>query len=324
MCVIEMAVTDLVDWVLDKTVVPGYSRIGPRIRRSWWPADPAPDSLLGKRVLITGATSGIGMAAAARVAALGATVHLLGRDSERTERSAREVRAAVPDARVETEQCDVANLADVRSFSAQFASRVDHLHGLLHNAGVMNSTRQETEEGHEVALATHVLGPFLLTRLLRDVLAADGDARVIFMSSGGMYAGAIHPDDFEYRSGTYSATTAYARTKRMQVVLAELLAEHLRTAGIAVHSMHPGWVDTPGVRSHLPRFRALTRPLLRDNAGGADTLVWLTSAPEASRSTGLFWHDRRARPTSFGPSSNETEHQRTALWEMCRSTTESP
>ena len=94
------------------------------------------------------------------------------------------------------------------------------------------------------------------------------------MSSGGMYAQRL-TDDVEFRDDSYSGTAAYARTKRMQVVLAHMWAYRLADAGVAVHAMHPGWVDTPGVRTYLSTFRALTRPVIRTADQGADTLVWL-------------------------------------------------
>ena len=90
---------------------------------------------------------------------------------------------------------------------------------LVHNAGVMPPERQETADGHEVALATHVLGPLLLTELLRPVLRGRERSRVVLVSSGGMYAQKLPAHDPEYLNGSYSGTTAYARTKRMQVAL---------------------------------------------------------------------------------------------------------
>lgn len=316
-----MGVTDLLDRSIDRTVVLGYTRLGFALRKQWWPAGPSPGTLTGRKVLVTGATSGIGQAAAMGLARLGATVHVLGRDRERTARTAQHVVDRVPGAHVEAEVCDVSSLDAVRAFGEEFSTRVERLHALLHNAGTMTRQRTDTSEGHELTLATHVLGPFLLTALLTESLRADGDARVVFTSSGGMYAESLHADDPQYERGTYSGTTAYARTKRMQVSLAEMWAEHLRSEAIAVHSMHPGWVDTPGVQQSLPRFRSLTRALLRNDEQGADTLVWLSAAAEATSRTGLFWHDRRPRPTDYGGWPRQTETERRQLWDFCARTT---
>ena len=310
----RVPVTTGLDWLLDKAVLPGYSAIGPRLRRRWWPADPAPGCLTGRRALVTGATSGLGTATAVGLARLGATVHLLGRDAGRTDQTREDVAAQVAGANLVAEVCDVSDLRAVRDFSADLLARVDDLHVLVHNAGVMPPERSESAQGHELALATHVLGPFAMTALLHPALQADGDARVVWVSSGGMYGQRLEADDLEYTQGSYSPVTAYARTKRMQVVLAEQLAARWAGSGVSVHSMHPGWVDTPGIAASLPRFHRLTGPLLRDPAGGADTVVWLAAAPEVG--TGLFWHDRRPRPTAYGPWQREPAGARDRLWQQ--------
>ena len=199
------------------------------------------------------------------------------------------------------EVCDVSDLDAVRAWCADLAGRVDALHGLVHNAGVMPPERTESPQGHEMTLACHVLGPHLMTSLLRDLLVA-GPASVVWMSSGGMYGASLHArdaDDLEFRRGEYDGVQAYARTKRMQVVLADAWAETLRGTGALVESMHPGWATTPGVTSSLPRFDRLTRRVQRTPADGADTAVWLVATrPESGPQH--FWHDRRQRPTTIG------------------------
>jgi dehydrogenase/reductase SDR family member 12 len=109
----------------------------------------------------------------------------------------------------------------------------------------------------------------------------------------------------------------YARHKRAQVVLTELWAERLAERGVRVHSMHPGWVDTPGLERSLPRFRSALRPLLRTPEQGADTIVWLGAAPEPAESSGRFWHDRAERPTHLLPRTRETPEERRRLWGEC-------
>ena len=109
----------------------------------------------------------------------------------------------------------------------------------------------------------------------------------------------------------------YARTKRAQVILTELWAKRLAGTGVVVHAMHPGWADTPGVASSLPRFHRLTGPLLRSPEQGADTIVWLGAAAEPGESSGGFWHDRRRRPTHRVPWTRETPEDRERLWREC-------
>ena len=127
----------------------------------------------------------------------------------------------------------------------------------------------------------------------------------------------VRADDPDYRTGDYSPTTAYARSKRWQVEMAPLLGERWTPDGITVATMHPGWADTPGVQESLPRFRSITRPVLRDDAQGADTSVWL-SAVEPAPPTGRFWHDRVERPTSLLPSTRPSDDVRATAWAWLR------
>ncbi len=321
--ILRPPVTALLDTALDSSVVPGYSRLGYLIRRgSWAQGDPRPGALHGKTALVTGANSGIGKATSTGMARLGATVLMTVRNRERGDQARREVLAEMPDADLRVEMCDVSNLgAAVRSFAADLTGRGQQLDVLVHNAGALPESRTESEEGHEVTLATHVLGPLLLTEQLTPALAASTDARVIFVSSGGMYTQALPVTDPEYRDGQYRGATAYARSKRMQVALLPVLADRWAATNITVHAMHPGWADTPGVASSLPGFHRLTGPLLRTPAEGADTIIWLAATSPAPPS-GQFWHDRRTRPTHYLPHTGESAHDRAQFWQFCTEATD--
>lgn len=310
-------VTDALDTVLDKSVVLGYTSFGPRLRRRWWPADPDAGALVGRRVVVTGASGGLGEATAVGLARLGASVHLVGRTAERLAAAADRIRHAVPGTRVVEDVCDVSDLDAVRAYAERLRQDHTSLDALVHCAGVLPAQRQESAQGHESTLATHVLGPLLLTRLLRPLLASSDDPRVVVVSSGGMYTAPLDATiagDLEYRDGDYDGVRAYARTKRLQVVLAEELADELREDSIAVNSMHPGWADTPGVTDALPRFASLLGPFLRTPEDGADTIVWLVAAPGGRRRSGLFWCDRRPRPTTFLPGREEDVQARRRVW----------
>ena len=291
-------VTGILDAAMDRALVLGYTRIGSGLRRHWWPADPAPDALVGKRVLVTGATAGIGLEMARAFAALGATVHLLGRNAAKVRHCVADIATQVPGADVVGEVCDVSDLDAVKAWSTEFANRVPALDGLVHNAGLMPKDRFVTPQGHELQFATHILGPHLMTERLLPLLRAARGASVVFVSSGGMYSAPLVVDDLE-SDRDYNGVRTYARTKRMQVVLADAWAHRLAGGDVKVESMHPGWVDTPGVAEYLPRFRVITRPLLREVADGADTAVWLVATRPPSK-PGHFWHDRAQRPTTFG------------------------
>ncbi|GLY50237.1 SDR family NAD(P)-dependent oxidoreductase [Lentzea sp. NBRC 102530] len=300
------ALLGVLDTVADRLVVPGYSRWGLLLRRRGW--DDLP-SLRGRRAVVTGAASGIGKATALGLARLGADVVLVVRDELKGATARADVLAAVPGATVVVRHCDLSNLASVREFASSL--EFDRVDVLVHNAGVLPSERTETSDGHELTFATHVVGPLLLTDLLRPKLAG---GRVIFVSSGGMYTQRLPVDDPEYRSGTYRGATAYARTKRMQVTLAPLLTSRYAQDEIAVHAMHPGWADTPGVASSLPGFHRLTKTFLRTPEEGADTILWLAATAQPA---GRFWHDRRERPTHLLPTTRSEDV--VAFWQYCTS-----
>ncbi len=307
----------LLDKALDWTVLPGYSRIGYGVRERLW-NDPRPeDRLAGWSIAITGATSGIGAAAAERFARGGATVHLVARDRGRGEDMRARISERTGSDRLELHLCDVSSLASVREFASRFRTEHDELHVLVNNAGAMPPERTLTDEGFELTFATNVLGPFLLTNLLLAVLRRGAPSRVINVSSGGMYTQRLRVDDLELSGRDYDPPTFYAHSKRCEVALTEVWAERLRGSGVGVHAMHPGWADTPGVRTSLPRFRRLMGPLLRDADQAADTIVWLASASEPAENPGLFWHDRAPRPANRVPWTRESAAERERLWEQC-------
>ena len=300
------------DTTLDLTVAGGYSRLGYALRK------PGFQHILprmdGKVVGVTGATSGIGLAAARGFAALGATVHLIVRSAERGKTARQEIREENVHADVRVALCDLSSLASARRLAERWEGRLDVL---VHNAGVLTERRELSVDGIELTFATNVLGPFALTRLLRGALVDSAPARVINVSSGGMYGQRLAADDLQSEHGEWSGVRAYARSKRAEVVLAELWAQRLSGTGVVVHAMHPGWVETPGLRDSLPGFRRLTKPILRTPEQGADTIVWLGAAEEPLRTSGGFWHDRRRRPRHLVPWTRETAAERERLWQAC-------
>jgi NAD(P)-dependent dehydrogenase (short-subunit alcohol dehydrogenase family) len=263
---------------------------------------------------VTGASSGLGIATAEGLAALGARVHLVVRDEAKGARVRDEIAERRPDASLRLWRCDVGDVEDVRRFAADVAAELPSIHAVVHNAGVMPPERTESAQGHELSMAVHVVGPVVMTEALRPQLAG---GRVVLVSSGGMYGQALRADDPEYRRGDYSPTTSYARSKRMQVEMLPLLADRWSLDGITAAAMHPGWADTPGVQESLPRFRSVTRPVLRDDAQGADTSVWLVGT-EPTPPTGRFWHDRVERPVHLLPTTRAGEEARATAWAWLR------
>ena len=309
-------ISPLLDGVLDRTVVAGYTNVGYRIRSRGWSTSELPQ-MAGTVVLITGASSGLGFAAAEGFARLNATVWLAVRSPERGEQARARIAERSGNGDVHTGHCDLSSLESVHRFARGFEDRGSRLDVLVNNASVMPRERSVSADGIELTLATNVVGPFLLTNLLIPLLQTSVPARIINVSSGGMYTQRIRVNDLQSERGQFDGPTVYARTKRAQVILTEVWANRLAGTGVVVHAMHPGWSDTPGLRSSLPRFYTATRLLLRTPGQGADTIVWLGAAAEPGHSSGRFWHDRRQRPTHLLPRTRETPRERERLWAQC-------
>ncbi len=301
------------DDLLDRTVVGSFTNVGHAVRSLGW-NDELP-SMHGKVVVVTGATSGLGRAAAEWLADLGAGVRLVGRSPDRLEQTREHIRSATGNHDLVGYAADLSSMEQVRRLAGELLEAEPRIDVLVNNAGALINERRETEEGNELTLATNLLGHFLLTNLLIPRLEASAPARIINVSSGGMYTQRIRVRDLQYARGKYNGSMAYARAKRGQVILTELWAEKLAGRGIVVNAMHPGWADTPGVEKSLPLFRKLTRPFLRTPKQGTDTIVWLAASREAAEVTGRFWLDRRPRPTHRLRSTVEDPADREALWD---------
>ena len=301
--------------IVDPTIALSFDRTGFRIHALTFDPSDFDVDLSGRRCLVTGGNSGLGYETALALARLGGTVVLLCRNAERGAAAAGAIRTATGNPHVSVEALDVASLASVRMVAARLRS--EPVDVLIHNAGLLPAERVETADGLELTFATHVVGPFLLTAMLRDALVASRDGRVIWVSSGGMYTQKLDLGDVGWRTRPYDGVKAYAETKRAQVVLSELWAEELRGSGVVVNAMHPGWADTPGVRTSLPGFHRIARSLLRTPAEGADTIVWLAASARGREHTGRFFLDRTPRRTHFLPFTRERVEERAALWCLC-------
>jgi dehydrogenase/reductase SDR family protein 12 len=291
-----------VDALLEATILASWSRSGYRIRRRLcqWP-DIESYSMEGKVVVISGATSGIGRSVAETLARQGARLWLLVRDQKRGQAVRDEIASASGNSDIHVVVADLGDFEQVRDAAARVADRETAVDVVIHLAGVLPARRLETAAGVELTLATHLLGPWVLTTSLRPLLAAADSSRVLWMSSGGMYSQRLDLDRIEMAAADYKGATAYARAKRAQVVLAQESSKDFMMDGVTVHALHPGWVDTPILSNNLPGFYKTMRRALRAPEEGADTQVWLAVAAEAAQTTGDFWLDRRRRRTVYLP-----------------------
>ena len=312
----------LIDGALEATVVLSFTDIGPMIRKrlfDW--QDLSELRMDGRVVLVTGATSGLGLATAQQLARMGSAVRLLVRDATRGAGARDRILQGAPGADVGLYTADMGDLASVRAAVAQILEREARLDVLVNNAGALLPERRSSVDGFEMTFVTMALGPFVLTNglvpLLERTASIDGRTRVINIASGGMYTQGLHLDDLQMEKEQYRGSIAYARAKRALVVLTELWARRWRDRGIVAHAMHPGWADTPGIESGLPRFRRIVGARLRTADEGADTIVWLAASEAGVRTTGRFWLDRRPRSTEHLPGTKVTPSDAERLWRAC-------
>ncbi|MDH3226892.1 MAG: SDR family NAD(P)-dependent oxidoreductase, partial [Thermoleophilia bacterium] len=283
--------------VIEAPIITSFTRIGSGIRRrldDWTDLDSY--ELTGRTIVLTGATSGLGLAAAEQLARCAASVVLVGRTPAKTSRVRDQLAAATGNEGLTTANADMGDLDAVRTLGEELADRHDRIDVLVHNAGALSAERRESPQGIEATVASQVVGPFLLTTLLLEPLRAGSPGRVLTMSSGGMYSAGLTVDGLQMDEHSYNGTKQYALAKRAQVTLNAMWAERVDRDEIVFHALHPGWADTPGVAKSLPTFRRVVGPLLRSPAEGADTLVWLAADDgDPLSSSGDFWHDRRRR-----------------------------
>ncbi len=291
---------------MGKLSIAGFTNLGYRLHSKDF--NPIDSDMTDQTVVITGGTGGIGRAAAEALSRLGAKVIVV----SRTQAKLDEVAASIGE-RTRTIKADLSLMSEVRRV-AGLLEEEPRIDVLINNVGVLIPERQETDEGLEKTLAVDLAGHFLLTNLLMPKLVGSAPARVINVTSGGMYSERIRPDDLEFEHGTYTGTAAYARAKRGQVILTEMWADRLEGSGVSFHSMHPGWARTDGVANSLPTFNLMMSPLLRSPEQGADTVIWLAASHEPAETTGKFWFDRKEAPTHMLESTKETQAERDELW----------
>ncbi len=303
---------------LDAAVVPGFSKIGYAIRKrlgNWQPISGF--NLRGKTIVITGPTSGLGEQVARQLAATGANLVLVARNEEKCARVIDEIAPLCTGSKPVFVRAEMGDLESVRSACAAIQQQFTHIDVLIHNAGALLNTRQVSPQGIEQTIASHVVGPFLMTTLLLPLM---NGGRVVTVSSGGMYSSGLSAFDkgetLEMPAHKYGGSKQYAIAKRAQVTLTEMWAT--REPQTEFVSMHPGWADTPGVQESIPGFRRVTAPILRTASEGADTISWLAAVNPLPGASGTFWSDREIRPTHKTPQSKklDTEVNRQSLWQQ--------
>ncbi len=241
-------------------------------------------------VLITGATRGIGRAAALELASAGAEVALVGRDRERVRAVAEQIRSSGVQAPVHEHVADLTLMADVRALAADARERYEHIDVLANNAGAVFASRQLTSEGLERTFALNHLAPFLLTNLLRDRLVG---SRVITTSSDAHLAGLLDLYDLQ-SAKSYAAMRVYGTTKLCNILFTRELAR--RAGELRANCFHPGVVRTGFAKNDISLLRigvTLGAPFLRSPKRGARSLVWLATADAAGALSGEYVFDEK-------------------------------
>jgi dehydrogenase/reductase SDR family member 12 len=309
------------DGLLEWSVVGSFTSIGHKVRSRHW--DPIPDGALDDQVvIITGATSGIGKKLATEAARLGARIRFIARNREKSEDLRNKLIDLSPHGDIAYYIADLSIMSDIATVSGRVLDNEPRIDVLINNVVVLPQERTETSEGLELAYATDLVGPFLLTNRLKDRMIDSAPARIINMISGGMYTQSLELDDPNYENGEYHGSVAYARAKRGLMVLTKMWSDQLAATGVTANAAHPGWVNTAGVRDSLPGFYRIARPLLRTAEQGADTVLWLATSSEGGRRSGKLWHDRATRTEYRLKRTIETSAERNQLWTQLSATVE--
>lgn len=257
-------------------------------------------NLTGKRVFITGATSGLGKETVRAMAAKGAVVVLAGRSEDTLNAAVQEITAAHPDAQLETIICDLGSLESVRACGAEARERFEKIDLLINNAGVMATPKTHTADGFENQFGTNHLGHFVLTKELMPLVKAGRDKRIVNLSSRGHQIAPVHLGDPNFENRDYDPFLSYGHSKTANVLFSVGLEQRFADKGIHAYAVHPGGINTnlgrhmdeqmreglmASIQANDPDFQ------WKDEAQGAATSCWAATAEELEGKGGVYCED---------------------------------
>jgi NAD(P)-dependent dehydrogenase (short-subunit alcohol dehydrogenase family) len=257
--------------------------------------------MTGKTVLITGASSGIGLEASVQIARMGANVVMLVRDERKGDAALEDVARRSGSTRVSLITCDLSSFAAIRESAARLVVRLPRLDVLVNNAGTVSPERRTTVDGLEQTFAVNHLAGFLLTNLLLELLEKSESARVVTVSSVAHRNGELDFDNLQYEHGGYSTMKAYSRSKLANVLFSNELARRLPGTRVTSNSLHPGAVAT-NIWSHAAWYAqpvlAIAKLFMSSAEDGARAIVYLATSPEVAEQTGGYYEKNRLVPPS--------------------------
>ena len=271
----------------------------------------SPNNMQGKICLVTGATSGIGLATAWQLARLGATVVITGRDPDRGNAALETIRQRSGSDAIHLLIADFSSLAQTRRLADEFRSQFPALNVLINNAGILPPTRQVSEDGYEMQFAVNHLAPFMLTNLLLPLIKTSTPARIITISSMVHAWGDIDFTDLQSNRG-YNASDVYAMTKLANILFTVELARKLDGSGVTANSLHPGVINTKLYRNYMD-IKGEGEADEHALETGAATSVYLATSPEVEGISGKYFSSSREKTPSTASQDIATAEQ---LWRV--------
>tara|TARA_B100001741_G_scaffold157784_1_gene130245 strand:+ start:915 stop:1763 length:849 start_codon:yes stop_codon:yes gene_type:complete len=276
--------------------------------------------ITNKNILITGATSGIGKAAALKLSLLGANIFFVARNQQKAQLLVDEI-SEISDKEAVPIIADLSSQADIRSVAQVFNSFNIPLHVLLNNAGLINKERKETVDGLEEVFAINHIAYFLLTMLLLDRLKEANNSRIVNVSSGAhAFVKGFNFEDYQAKN-TYKPFQVYGYSKLANILFTKKLSEILKEDNITVNCLHPGVVGTSFGQNNGNLQKILfyiAKPFMRSSEKGAETSIYLCSSSDVSDISGKYFYNcKLAKTTKWAQSQDDADR----LWDLSKNLT---
>lgn len=317
--VTKLSLPSMVSSLFEKNFLFTFNKFGFLLHEKEFNQQDLDENLSGKIAIVTGASEGLGFIITKELALRGAHVYMIARTEHKLLKAMHTIKSINPNCKLQACVVDLSEPKQIYDFCKTLQNnKVDIL---INNAGILIHKKEFNSLGVEKTWAVNVVAPHLLTRELLSSLGRSDDARVINVSSAGMYVKALKLEDLNYEKTKFDGIDAYANSKRAEVILNKMWADQVVDKNITFNSMHPGWVNTQGVQVALPKFYRVMKYALRTPEQGADTVIWLAISRRVQGQSGYFWFDRKSVSSHAFGWTMETKEERKNLWELVESQT---